>query len=118
MSNKKLLVIETHYRINPYIESIGMETNRKPYTSNGATIEDDIGQTCLLPSGRKIRLVETGAIIDEKIPIELSIRNRTGGRLISESVAINIRPMTDSKSDELLSMGMQVSHVPSNGNPI
>jgi hypothetical protein len=114
----KLLVRETTYKIEHHLESLGHDPKRSPISETGAIVDDQLGASCMLPSGTRVTINGNGAIINDKLHIELSSRRRTGGRLVTETISINIRPATDSLADNLLAQGFPLGLTPSNGNPI
>jgi len=104
-----LIVTEVTYNLTPDYSRPNTEPNRRVLHTIGAIIKDEVGANCQLPNGRNISITETGAIINNSIPIELSPKRRTGGRLILEHIAINIRPATNDMIDQLLAQGYPLS---------
>ena len=118
MSKSKLLIIETTYQLETNLPCLDTVV-RRPINSIATVIEDEVGTHGELPNGTRVTLTDTGALVNNRFPIQISPQRRTGGRLITEKRAINIRPINnDSKVDEMLSMGFPINHVPSDSNPI
>lgn len=88
----KLKIIKTEYESTSWLTSLGISPRGKPRQTYTGEIADVVGQETTLEDGTHVALIENGAIINGRIPMNISPRKRTGGCLINEYTSVKVEP--------------------------
>lgn len=89
---EKLLIIKTRHKLVPSLSALGISPRGGPEIVVSGMINDQVGARVTLEDGTRLALVEGGAIINERIHMDISPRKRTGGCLIDEYTSLNVQP--------------------------